>query len=135
MSDSAFTEKYWQSPTKGAQRMSEKIRGRLCSSPREIIQSIGCLGSDLKTMSVFSKDYVEEEAKGEPDKQWPHSACIIDVTRCSVAFANAEDLMEGFERVMDGTCQEEFGCRTGPKSSFAVSLSLSLEIIPTRLYC
>ena len=61
---------------------------------------------------MFSKDYVEEEAKGEPDKQWPHSACIIDVTRCSVAFANAEDLMEGFERVMDGACQEEAGCRS-----------------------
>ena len=42
---------------------------------------------------MFSKDYVEEEAKGEPDKQWPHSACIIDVTRCSVAFANPEDLI------------------------------------------
>ena len=91
-----------------------------------------CLGSDLKTWCVFSKDYVEEEAKGEPDKQWPHSACIIDVTRCSVAFANAEDLMEGFERVMDGACQEEFGCRSDLKSSFAVSLSLSLESIPIR---
>ena len=91
------------------------------------------IGSDLKC--VFSKDYVEEEAKGEPDKQWPHSACIIDVTRCSVAFANAEDLMEGFERVMDGTCQEEFGCRSDLKSSFAVSLSLSLEIVPIRLNC
>ena len=74
---------------------------------------------------VFSKDYVEEEAKGEPDKQWPHSACIIDVTRCSVAFANAGDLMEGFERVMDGACQEEFGYRPDLKSS----LSSSLEII------
>ena len=86
-------------------------------------------------VTVFSKDYVDEEAKGEPDKQWPHSACIIDVTRCSIAFANAEDLMEGFERVMDGTCQGEFGCRPDLKSSFAVGLSLSLEIIPTRLDC
>ena len=87
---------------------------------------------------MFSKDYVEEEAKGEPDKQWPHSACIIDVTRCSVAFANAGDLMEGFERVMDGACQGESGCRPDPKSSFAVSLSLRLEIVvivPVTLDC
>ena len=27
------------------------------------------------------------------DKQFPHAACIIDVTRCSVAFANVEDLI------------------------------------------
>ena len=82
---------------------------------------------------MFSKDYVEEEARGEPDKQWPHSACIIDVTRCSVAFANAEDLMEGFERVMDGACQEESGCRPDLKSSFALSLSLSFQSIPIRV--
>ena len=76
---------------------------------------------------MFSKDYVEEEAKGEPDKQWSHSACIIDVTRCSVAFANAGDLMEGFERVMDGTCQEEFGCSSDLKSSFAASLASDIR--------
>ena len=31
--------------------------------------------------------------KDNDDKQWPHAACIIDVTRCSVAFANVEDLI------------------------------------------
>ena len=78
---------------------------------------------------TLSKEYIEDEAKGEADKQFPHAACIIDVTRCSVAFANADDLMEGFERVMDRTCQEEFGCRPDLKSSVAVCLSLGLEII------
>ena len=55
--------------------------------------------------------------KDNDDKQFPHAACIIDVTRCTVAFANAEDLMEGFEHVMSGACQEEFGCRFDLKSS------------------
>ena len=84
--------------------MSEKIRERL----------------GVRVSSTLYKEYIEDERKAleksggkdHDDKQFPHAACIIDVTRCSVAFANADDLMEGFERVMDGACQREFGCRS-----------------------
>ena len=50
---------------------------------------------------MLSKEYIEDERKAleksggkdNNDKQFPHAACIIDVTRCSVAFANVEDLI------------------------------------------
>ena len=82
--------------------------------------------------STLSKEYIEDERKAleksggkdNDEKQFPHAACIIDVTRCSVAFANAGDLMEGFERVMDGTCQEQFGCRSVVRSELKL---LALE--------
>ena len=41
---------YYRGPTKGFARMSEKI-----------------------------KDYVKEDAEGEKDKQFPHTACITSV--------------------------------------------------------
>lgn len=71
---------YYRGPTKGAQRMGEKI-----------------------------KEYIEDEKHALSDKQFPHAACIIDVTRCSVAFENVADLMEGFQRVTSEACQEQFG--------------------------
>ena len=59
--------------------------------------------SGTQRMSAKIKEYIANEQAGRSDKQFPHAACIIDVTRCSVAFSGCEDLLQAFCPMPDAT--------------------------------
>ena len=61
-------------------------------------------------MSEKVKEYqVEFETEAQHDKRFPHTAAIIDVTRCSVALADPADLMEAFQLLTSQESQDKLG--------------------------
>ena len=72
---------YYRGPTKGHARMSEKVR-------------------------EYWAEFQEEK---QHDKRFPHAACVIDVTRCSVALADPADRMEAFRLLTSQESQDGLG--------------------------